>query len=265
VDEVTTRAHNIPQTPRDDAARTATAELHSELDLLDSLEEHDWARPTYCEGWNVRAVTAHLVGQYEEFANPLLLFRRLRSGHRRYPQMSRLDAHNEMQIENLAGLQVPALIQRLRDKGRRSIRSRRRIPSFMRAIHTGRLFPEEALSDDRLGYMADVVGTRDAWMHRLDIARATNRPFVLGAHDREIVAQVVRDLDRSWTGPAIRLVLTGDAGGEWLIGGADAESRVEADAVAYMLLVSGRDDAFTPSYEGAEEVGRAATTARVVF
>ena len=45
----------------------------------------------------------------------------------------------------------------------------------------------------RMGYLVDIILTRDTWMHRVDIARATGRPMELTAeHDGRIVADVVR-------------------------------------------------------------------------
>jgi hypothetical protein len=40
-----------------------------------------------------------------------------------------------------------------------------------------RLFPEEArrMPDAGLGYLLDVITLRDAWMHRINLARATWR------------------------------------------------------------------------------------------
>ncbi len=58
------------------------------------------------------------------------------------------------------------------------------MPGLVRRQRIGRLYPEESLPDDRLSYMLDVLGLRDPWMHRVDLARATGRPLVLGAHDR---------------------------------------------------------------------------------
>jgi hypothetical protein len=82
-------------------AEVATAELDAELVLLGTLDEQDWRRPTDCVGWDVHDLTAHLVGEYEEITRPWVLLRRLRKGHRRYPHLSRLDAHNQQQLDEL--------------------------------------------------------------------------------------------------------------------------------------------------------------------
>ena len=81
-------------------------------------------------------------------------------------------------------------------------------------------------------------------MHRVDLARATGRPFVLGDHDRQIVAPVVGDLARGWSSVPVpvALELTGPAGGGWLLGSGDPVAVVRAEAVAYMRALAGRDD-----------------------
>jgi hypothetical protein len=95
-----------------------------------------------------------------------------------------------------------------------------------------------------LDYLLDVIYNRDLWMHRVDLARATGRPFVLGDHDRQIVAPVVGDLARGWSSVPVpvALELTGPAGGGWLLGSGDPVAVVRAEAVAYMRALAGRDD-----------------------
>jgi hypothetical protein len=51
------------------------------------------------------------------------------------------------------------------------------------------------------GYLTDVVLPRDCFMHRHDIAQATQRSVESEASDAEVVSQGVRDLGRSWTDP----------------------------------------------------------------
>jgi hypothetical protein len=79
-------------------------------------------------------------------------------------------------------------------------------------------------------------------MHRVDLARATGHPFVVSEHDREIVAQVVRELGAHWTGPPVTLELTGPAGGSWTVGSGEPAGVVHANAVDYMRAVAGRND-----------------------
>lgn len=60
-----------------------------------------------------------------------------------------------------------------------------------------------------LGCLMDRIYTRDAWMHRADLARATGRPLVLSAgHDGRIVADAVEEWAAVHRRP-FTLVLTG--------------------------------------------------------
>src|SRR6266853_617119 len=98
-----------------------------------------------------------------------------RRAHRRYPDLSRLDADNRQQIDDLGGLPRRELVAMLAPIGAKAIRARRRVPPLLRRQRIGRMYPEEPLPDDRLGYVLDVLGLRDPWMHRVDLARATGR------------------------------------------------------------------------------------------
>ena len=73
----------------------------------------------------------------------------------------------------------------------------------------------------------DVIYTRDAWLHRVDVARATEQPLELTPdHDGRMVADVVRDwADRH--GQPFRLDLDGPAGGSYKrgVGGEEQQPR----------------------------------------
>jgi hypothetical protein len=90
----------------------------------------------------------------------------------------------------------------------------------------------------RFGFLFDVVLTRDTWMHRVDVSRATGRePHLTADHDGVLVADVVAE----WAarhGRPYRLRLTGPAGGSWS-SGTDGEED-ELDAVEFCRLLSGR-------------------------
>jgi uncharacterized protein (TIGR03083 family) len=260
-------AWEIPQTPPGRVAKVATAELEAELVLLGTLDGQDWRRPTDCVGWDVHDLTAHLVCEYEEIFRPGVLLRRLRNGHRRYPHLSRLDAHNQQQIDERCDQSGPELIATLARLAPTAIRVRRRLPGPLRRLPVARLFPEEArrMPDVGLGYLLDVIMLRDVWMHRVDLARATGRQLALGEHDREVVAQVVRDVGRCWDGPSALLELTGPAGGRWLLGNDAPAATIRTDAVGYLRAVSGRDDHLALETDGDPAAAAAAAAARLVF
>ena len=102
-------------------------------------------------------------------------------------------------------------------------------------------------------------------MHRVDIARATGRPLLLGAHDRVITAQVIADLAQAWDGPPLLLELTGPAGGCWTFGDGPPAATIQADTVDYLRTLSGRNDHPDLYATGDPAAAAAATAARVVF
>jgi hypothetical protein len=92
----------------------------------------------------------------------------------------------------------------------------------------------------RMGYLLDVILTRDPWMHRVDIARATGRDLVLTPeHDGRIVADVVAEWARRHGRP-FTLTLTGPAGGTFVAG--NGGESITVDAVEFCRTLAGRAD-----------------------
>jgi hypothetical protein len=89
-----------------------------------------------------------------------------------------------------------------------------------------------------MGYLIDVILTRDTWMHRSDVAEATGTDIELTAdHDGVLVADVAAEW-ASRHGQACQLTLTGPAGGSWSWG--DGGDAIEMDAVQFCRILSGR-------------------------
>ncbi len=90
----------------------------------------------------------------------------------------------------------------------------------------------------RMGYLLDIILTRDPWMHRVDIARATNREMELTReHDGRIVADVVAEWARRHGAP-FTLTLTGPVGGEYISG--ENGEQITIDAVEFCRTLSAR-------------------------
>ena len=90
-----------------------------------------------------------------------------------------------------------------------------------------------------------VTHSRDTWMHRLDICRATGQVFEQTAgHDGRIAALVMRDvadvLARNFSGPAHVFELTGIAGGSWKIGHGEPAAAIRMDVLDFNIFASGR-------------------------
>ncbi len=89
-----------------------------------------------------------------------------------------------------------------------------------------------------LGYLMGRIYTRDSWMHRIDIGRATGRePVLTPVHDGRLVDDVVREWAAAHGAP-YSLELTGPAGGRW--GTEGAGEQLVLDAVDFCRSVSGR-------------------------
>jgi hypothetical protein len=102
-------------------------------------------------------------------------------------------------------------------------------------------------------------------MHRLDLSRATDTPIEPVDHDALVIGQVVRDLARTWQGPAVTLELTGALHGRWLIGTGISLATVRADALDYCRVLSGRQAEAPLETTGDPQAAAALAAARVPF
>ncbi|MFP5372553.1 MAG: maleylpyruvate isomerase family mycothiol-dependent enzyme, partial [Actinomycetes bacterium] len=195
-----------------------------------------WSRPTECPAWDVRAMAAHVLGMAEMVASVREMARQNRLAGK---AGGGLDALTGLQVREHEDLDGPAIVEQLAATAPRAVRGRRRLSRI-----AGRLkLPEEQVVGSqrewwRIGYLLDVILTRDVWMHRVDVCRATGRDLQLTpGHDGVLVADVVAEW-ASRHGRPYRLRLTGPAGGEWSAG-TDGEE-LELDALEFCRLLSGR-------------------------
>jgi hypothetical protein len=196
-------------------------------------------RPLYAP-WDVRTLVAHLVAQCEDSIRVGTMLRRELVGRCRYRAKAALDAHMAVGVDDHRAASGPVLVERFAQLWPRATRVRRRRPVALRRITLDPRIPGQARW--RLDYLLDVIYNRDLWMRRVDLARATGRPLVIGDHNQQIVAQVIRDLALAWSTVPVALELTGRAGGSWLLGSGEPVAVVRADTVAYLRALAGRDD-----------------------
>lgn len=214
----------------------AAEEEYRRLDtLLGSLSDAEWSRPTDCAEWDVRAMVAHLAGAAASNASVREMLRQARLARRVERSGDFVDKINEVQVRERADRSPAQLVHELAATAPRAVRGRSRLPLPLRTVPLPFGPP---LGVRPLGYLMGCIYTRDAWMHRVDISRATGRDLELTAdHDGRIVADVVAE----WAarhGAPYRLRLTGPAGGTWERGSAGEE--LQLDAVEMLRTVSGR-------------------------
>ena len=204
------------------------------LSLLAQLDDEAWSRPTDCTEWDVREVVAHLAGAAASTARVRELVRQARAGRRLPREGDTIDRINAVQVIERATATPAALVAELEETVPRSLRARSRMPAPLRALRVPFGPP---LGVRSLGYLLGRIYTRDAWMHRIDIARATSSELMLTpGHDGRIVADLVHEWSRAH-GQPYRLLLTGPAGGTF--GGNGGES-LELDAVEFARIMAGR-------------------------
>lgn len=220
-------------------ARTlAEDEFTRFAELAASLSAEEWAMPTDCTGWDVRAIALHVLGSGDAQASFPQFLHQLRRG---LPLNKQIDSHhwvdgmNELQIRERAHLTRDELVAQLQTVGPRAVEGRWGTPPPMRYLPLP-FGPPVGWAP--LKYLLDVGFTRDVWAHRIDICIATGREMDLRPdHDGVLVADIVREW-ASLHGDPFELVLEGPAGGKFTEG-ADGE-RVTIDAVEFIRILSGR-------------------------
>ncbi|HWL42615.1 MAG TPA: maleylpyruvate isomerase family mycothiol-dependent enzyme [Ilumatobacter sp.] len=236
----TTHVETIAPISRSEVEGLASTEYARLVEQLRSLSADDWSQPTDCPLWDVRAMAGHSVGMLSDFTSFRSLFRRLRAATKAAKQADgpMIDSMTALQVADYATLTTAELIDVAVTNGPRAARWRAKAPAPFRRMPT----KEEVGGQTetwRIGYLLDVILTRDPWMHRVDVSRATGRSMVLTAeHDGRIVADVVAEWARRH-GQPFSLTLTGPAGGEFVAGTGDGE-RLSLDAVEFCRVLSGR-------------------------
>ena len=220
----------------DEVWALAATEYRRMLELLRTLGDSDWTRPTDCTAWDVRAMLGHLVGAAEGFANPAEMVHQYRLGANVLKRAGAdghrpVDGANAVQVRDRAGATGAELIARYE----------RAIPKALQWRHRLRWIPMSMQDDGgrfSLRELYEVILTRDTWIHRVDITRATGRDMALTPeHDGRLVEDCVLDWAKKHRRP-FSLVLSGPAGGRFEAG--TGEPPIDVDAVEFIRALSGR-------------------------
>jgi uncharacterized protein (TIGR03083 family) len=222
-----------------EAMHLAAEEYKPFVSLLRDLGPDEWTRATDCTLWDVRAVVAHNLANMEANASVLELIHQLHTANKQAKTSGDLmiDEMTRLQVAERSALTPEQMVSRTEAVVPRALKGRRRVPRVMRKLV--RVSAPPPLTRMSLGYLIDHIYTRDVWMHRVDISRATGREMdLIGDHDRELVRTIVCDWAQAHD-QSFRLVLEGPAGGVYSRG--DGGEELQLDAVEFCRIVSGRN------------------------
>ena len=189
---------DIPALPHDEAMGLAATEYERlRSRWWTGWLPEDWARPTECPGWDVRDMVTHLLGFMKANADHAESDRQLAVAGREAAErgIHWLDAQTALHVREHAGLGPTEVAVAVHEWAPRALAGRTATPAEVRATTFSTGLPGE--DDWTVGYLVDVVFTRDLWMHRVDLCRATGQsPELTPEHDGRLVADVVADWAR---------------------------------------------------------------------
>lgn len=240
---MTTTTTTPTRIDRSTAEQVGTAVYDDLLALLHALEPADWRAPTDCDRWDVAAMVGHLIGAARSHVRKRELARQQWYGRRHADEFggSALDAVNDLQVREHAHLSPEERVEVLASLARPAVHGRMTLPGPLRRVRLKMPIagdtPVGTPPSFTLGHLNDVVLTRDVWLHRVDIARATGRDLPLSDVDGTVVEDVVGEWFQVHGRP-VTVELGGPAGGRWQQG--DGGPRIAMDAVEFCRALSGR-------------------------
>lgn len=237
----TTDVTAISKIDHSEAMRLQASELKRAIEFLRGLDSGQWATQTNCPDWDVRSMWLHVLGASEAGASMRENMHQMRVGRKRRKDLgvSLEEGLSGVQVAEREDLSPEELLHRLEQTAPKTVKGRTRTPRLMRAMKISIDAP--VVEKWPLGYLIDIIYLRDAWMHRVDTARATGAALMLTPdHDGRIVADVVAEWARRH-GQPFNLELTGPAGGVFTAG--SGGEHIAVDAVEFCCLLAGRGEA----------------------
>ncbi|MGI8610540.1 MAG: maleylpyruvate isomerase family mycothiol-dependent enzyme [Candidatus Dormibacteria bacterium] len=225
----------IPAISRDESSVLATTEYARFTDLVRQLGPDEFTLPTDCPEWDVRTMIVHQCGAGEGHARWTAFFRQMIGGLRLVKGREIVDGLNDFHLRERADWTAERAVAALPAIQARAVKGRRDFPGLLRHIPVS----SPGAKGFSMGFLFDIILTRDTWMHRVDIARTTGRTMVLTPeHDGRVIADVVADWARQHGQPFL-LNLTGPAGGVYRQG--SGSPQLTLDAVEFCRTISGRE------------------------
>lgn len=246
--QATTHVSAIRGLSGPEARRVAKTQMDRMLDLLRSLSDEEWHGPTDCEGWAVRDIAAHLLGWAEAVVSPTELARQFNAGRALAEEMhGLLHGINRYQVESKQHLSNRELLARIEVALPKMLQRRATLNRYFRYAP----YWDGFLGYTNIGYVMNVIFTRDTFMHRADISRPAGKEMDLGEDDRRLLEDVVRDWAHR-SEARMSLILTGPAGGRYLTA-ADPVAEATLDAVDFGRIMTRREPAEIADITGDRE------------
>lgn len=237
----------IPRIDHKEAMAITAVEIKKVAGMIGDLDAADWSKPTDCARWTVHGLVARIVGSAAAQASPREFVRQVRAGR---PVVKEIgaefwwDGMNEIHVRDRATATPAGLAAEWDGISAKALRARTKLPRPIAKLPLLNL--PAPVGRKPVSYLFDMGFTRDAWMHRIDVAEATGKQFDADPeHDGRIVADIVAE----WAGThgePFALDLTGPAGGSFTSGagakadgGADGQ-QVTMDAVQFARVLAGR-------------------------
>ena len=210
------------------------------LELLSGLSEEEWSRPTVCAGWSVKDVALHLLGDdigklsrgRDAFSGAAFVAR----GDRDFEAelLAFINEANERWVQATRRISPHLLCDLLRFMGGETQRYFQSLDLFQ--IDE----PVSWAGPDPAPVWLDIAREyTERWLHQQQIRDAVEKP---GLKERRIFAPVLdtfvralphtfRDVDVA-EGAQVKLIISGDAGGEWYLVRGDGKWSLYLDADA---------------------------------
>jgi len=223
------------------------------LELLSSLTDEQWGRPTVCPGWSAKDTALHLLGDDIERLSSgrdafAAAFTSLNRDTFEAELLAFINRQNERWVEATRRLSPRLLIDLLRWSGDETQRYFESLDLFALGEPVSWAGPQSA------PVWLDVAREyTERWLHQQQIRDAVGKP---GLKERRLFAPVldtfVRALPHTFrdvvapAGTHVRLTITGDAGGEWSLVRGEGGWRLyaEADGQPQAIIALDRETAW---------------------
>jgi uncharacterized protein (TIGR03083 family) len=218
----------------DDLLRIGAYQNEQMLRLLKTLEPEEWNAPTDCDRWTVKDIVGHLIGWAECFASFKEFRHQFAASIKRRKELGNpVNAQNEQQVEDRRHLTPDEIIERFETSMQKFLGFRMTVGKF---AHYLPYYDPSIIKYSNVGYIARVIFTRDMFMHRVDIARATDRPVSLEREDAMLLRDVVSDWSRRHDIDAT--IDLGPIG--TFVAGQGGRARISGDGPTFARVMTGR-------------------------